>query len=362
MRRSGDRDAHHGAARRDREHDQPLGRELRARRHRRAADPDRRRPADRTLAGAGARPRRRGRRRPPVRRRLPRTSMYMRGRFFREQATEEGARKAIEYFERAIAEDPGYAAAYAGIADALSTAWRARLGGRFAVGAAAAGEGGGRERALALDPTSPEAHAVVAMIRFNYDWDLAGAERAIRRGPAAQSQLCPGAPVLLRHSDGHGSVPTKPLRPRSGRWSSIRSRRRPARRSASAITMRAVPTEAIDQFRKTLEVTPGFAVAHWGLAQCYRAAGPARRSDRSAEERRAAVGQQRLHARAPRLRLCGGRATERRPRRCADELQRESEGQLPRAVSHGAHRRRAWRDGRSGALAGEGASRIDRGG
>ena len=31
--------------------------------------------------------------------------------------------------------------------------------------------------------------------------------------------------------------------------------------------------EAAAEFRKTLEVNPSFAVAHWGLAQCYRASG-----------------------------------------------------------------------------------------
>jgi tetratricopeptide (TPR) repeat protein len=31
--------------------------------------------------------------------------------------------------------------------------------------------------------------------------------------------------------------------------------------------------EAMGEFRKTLEVNPSFAVAHWGLAQCYRVKG-----------------------------------------------------------------------------------------
>ncbi len=44
--------------------------------------------------------------------------LYLRGRAFREQATEESTRKAIEYFQRSIAADPHYARAYAGLADA----------------------------------------------------------------------------------------------------------------------------------------------------------------------------------------------------------------------------------------------------
>jgi len=104
---------------------------------------------------------------------------YMRGRFFREQATEDGARKAIDYFERAVAEDPNYAAAYAGIADAYrllgAPGWEVDSPSSLLSRAKTA-----VERALALDPNLPEAHAVVAMIKFNYDWDLAGAESAIR--------------------------------------------------------------------------------------------------------------------------------------------------------------------------------------
>jgi TolB-like protein/DNA-binding winged helix-turn-helix (wHTH) protein len=49
---------------------------------------------------------------------FPAYELTLRGRFYREQATEEGARKAIEYFQRAIAADPPYAPAFAGIADA----------------------------------------------------------------------------------------------------------------------------------------------------------------------------------------------------------------------------------------------------
>src|SRR5712691_2530135 len=47
----------------------------------------------------------------------PAYELSLRGQFLRDQATEQSARKAIEYFERAIALDPGYAPAHAGLAD-----------------------------------------------------------------------------------------------------------------------------------------------------------------------------------------------------------------------------------------------------
>src|ERR1700733_5491948 len=46
--------------------------------------------------------------------------LYLRGRFFWNKRTLEGFREAIEYFQQAIAKDPGYARAYAGLADSYA--------------------------------------------------------------------------------------------------------------------------------------------------------------------------------------------------------------------------------------------------
>ena len=98
---------------------------------------------------------------------------------FREQATEASARRAIEYYRRAIEIEPNYALAHAGLSDAYrllgAPGWEVDKPSTLLSRAKAA-----VERALALDPNSPEAHAVVAMIKFNYDWDLPGAEAEIK--------------------------------------------------------------------------------------------------------------------------------------------------------------------------------------
>jgi TolB-like protein/DNA-binding winged helix-turn-helix (wHTH) protein/Flp pilus assembly protein TadD len=194
--------------------------------------------------------------------------LYMRGRFFREQATEDGARKAIEYYERAIAIDPNYAAAYAGIADAYrllgAPGWEVDSPSTLLPRAKTAAE-----RALALDPASPEAHAVVAMIKFNYDWDLAGAEReikeALRLNPsfAQAHQYDSGVLMTMKRPDeaiaaAQRAMELDPLAATAS--TSLGVRYYYANRCA----------EAIAAFTKTLETTPGFAVAHWGLGQCYR--------------------------------------------------------------------------------------------
>jgi TolB-like protein/DNA-binding winged helix-turn-helix (wHTH) protein len=105
--------------------------------------------------------------------------LYLRGRAFRDQATEESTRKAIEYFQRSIAADPRYARAYAAMADAHwllgSPGWEVEQPMGLLQRAQS-----NAERALALDSQLAEAHAVLAMLRLSYRWDRAGSEQEIR--------------------------------------------------------------------------------------------------------------------------------------------------------------------------------------
>src|SRR5262245_50246662 len=114
--------------------------------------------------------------------------LYLRGHAFREQATEESTRKAIEYFQRSIAADPQYARAYAGIADAYwllgAPGWEIEQPMGLLQRAQSSAE-----RALAIDPQLAEAHAVLAMVRLSYRWDRPESEReiqeAIRLNPSS---------------------------------------------------------------------------------------------------------------------------------------------------------------------------------
>ena len=197
--------------------------------------------------------------------------LCLRGKSFREQATEEGARKAIEYFQRAIAIDPTYAPAHAGLADCYrllgAPGWEVEQPADLLRKAKA-----GAERALALDPQSAEAHAVLSMVRLDYEWDLPGSERAvleaIRLNPSsvqAHQYYSSTLTTMGRLDDAireaHRAMELDPLSPTAGTSLAIRYW------YAGRID------EAVAEFNKTLEVNPEFAVAHWGLAQCYRQRG-----------------------------------------------------------------------------------------
>jgi tetratricopeptide (TPR) repeat protein len=105
-------------------------------------------------------------------------NLYLKGRYCWKKRRAEGLNEAIEYFEAAIAEDPGYALAYSGLADcyALHVDYRG-----MPVGEAMARSRELALRALALDDTLAEAHTSLAWVTFLYDWDWDAAGRGFRR-------------------------------------------------------------------------------------------------------------------------------------------------------------------------------------
>jgi eukaryotic-like serine/threonine-protein kinase len=99
---------------------------------------------------------------------------YLKGRYFWNKRTEESLKLSIAQFERALGEDPGYALAYAGIADAwvtLSLYGAVRPMEALPLARSAA------DRALSLKPELPQALTSRAVIRAVFDWDWRAATR-----------------------------------------------------------------------------------------------------------------------------------------------------------------------------------------
>jgi TolB-like protein len=105
--------------------------------------------------------------------------LYLRARYLGNRG--DSNTESVENYKLAIAQDPGYAPPYAGLAEKevffLPSREHMPLARTYAL------------RALELDGTLPEAHMALAMVKFYYDWDWTGAEegfrRAIELGPAS---------------------------------------------------------------------------------------------------------------------------------------------------------------------------------
>ncbi len=104
--------------------------------------------------------------------------LYLKGRYEWNKRTQEGVAAAIHYFERAIAEDPAYAPAYAGLSDSYSLDVDYRS---IPVHQSYQRAKEYARKALALDESVPTAHASLAWALFIYDWQWDEAEREFRR-------------------------------------------------------------------------------------------------------------------------------------------------------------------------------------
>ena len=88
--------------------------------------------------------------------------------------------RALDYFEQAIAKDPSYASAYAGLADTY-----AMLGSMPYADLSEADAGpkakAAATKALAIDETLAEAHVSLAFITYAFEWDWARGEAEFKR-------------------------------------------------------------------------------------------------------------------------------------------------------------------------------------
>ena len=120
--------------------------------------------------------------------------LYVTGRQYFINFTTESSRLSIDALQRAIQRDPNFALAYTALAHAYVSlviegivGYQPEPSFRIAKDAV--------HRALGLDDTLGEAHGIVGLIRFTWDFDWAGAERELKRG----IELSPGSADLYDH-------------------------------------------------------------------------------------------------------------------------------------------------------------------
>src|SRR3989454_2208135 len=196
--------------------------------------------------------------------------LYLKGRYFWNKRTGNDLKKSIDYFQQAIAVDPNYALAYAGVADAYVwlpgyTAGTPRDSYPKAKAAA--------KKALELDDTLAEARTSLAIAIWLYDFDSSQANREFQRA----IELNPN--YAIAHQQ-YGNVTLSAL----GRFDdAIAEGKRAVELDPLSLVINTDLgvdyhyarryDEAIAQLHKTLEMDPGFYIAHLGLGQILDAKG-----------------------------------------------------------------------------------------
>lgn len=192
------------------------------------------------------------------------------GRFFWNRFDQGSLSKAIEHFRRAIALDPGYADAYAGIAAA------------YAMLGIAHGELPGpiafqqlkryATRALSLDEQLADAHAWLGFHELYYGWDWSAVRRSLERALALNPSLAEAYRHLAFYQSWHrhhveasaNAVRAIELDPVS-----------PITHGDAGVQCYYAGNyeEAVHHFQNSLELKPDFHPSHWGLGETYLAMG-----------------------------------------------------------------------------------------
>ena len=195
--------------------------------------------------------------------------LYLQGRFYWNKREEKDFRKALEFYNQAIALDRNYVLAYAGLADTYA------LLATFGFMPTAEGIPKAREfarQALLLDESLAEPHTTLAYLSQTHDYDFAEAEPEFKRAIELN-------PNYATAHQWYGELLTN-----DGRFDEAEAKFR----RALEIEPLSIPInwdygrflynarrfdESVAQHKKTIELDPAFARAHRTLAEVYRIKG-----------------------------------------------------------------------------------------
>ncbi len=191
--------------------------------------------------------------------------LYLQGLFYWNKWTQDGFQRAIDFFRQAVEKDPAYAQAYAGLADAYTFMGAS---GYLAPQQVWQSAKSAAMQSVKIDDSLPEGHISLALVRENFDWDWAGAEKEFKRA----IELNPNS-AEAHH--WYGDFLT-----RLGRFDEARAELKKAQdldplsllintsAGRELYYARQYPA-AIDQFRKTLDMDRNFVPAQHGIELAY---------------------------------------------------------------------------------------------
>jgi eukaryotic-like serine/threonine-protein kinase len=191
--------------------------------------------------------------------------LYLKGRFHWNKRTAVDLHKAVDYFNQAIEKDPGYALAYAGLAStyALLPEYSNLPAKDFIPKTETAAR-----KALELDATLAEPHAVLGLTKFEYQWKWDDAEKEFRRA----IELNPNNPTTHHWYSNSLELQAK----FEEALSEIKHAQELDPLSlvinvnvAEVLYSMQCYDLAIEQLNRTLELDPNFTVARVTLGQVY---------------------------------------------------------------------------------------------
>ena len=190
---------------------------------------------------------------------------YLKGRFYWNRHSPADFPRSIGHYERAIAADPGYALAWAGLADTYCT-----MGGVFLAKPSdvypRAKEAA--RKAIDLDPRLAPAHAALAEVQLRYDWNWEEAERGFRRALALDPEYADARSRyanLLRDMGRFDEAIVEVRRAQGADPFSL-----PVSAAVAGVFYHARRyDEAIDESKRALEQAPTFYNASYYLAVSY---------------------------------------------------------------------------------------------
>jgi TolB-like protein/Tfp pilus assembly protein PilF len=191
---------------------------------------------------------------------------YLRGRYFWNKRTSDGIKHATEHFQLSVERDPNFALGYVGLADS----YIALTFYNFAAPHEAMPKAKESAiKALALDSTLAEAHASLAHILMNYDWNWSAAEKEFKHS----MKLKPDYATAHEWYAIHYLTATSRLE------EAVQEMKKALELEPASLVMNTFMgatlyyagryDEAIDHCRRTIEMDPNFAVGHWHLGLAY---------------------------------------------------------------------------------------------
>jgi TolB-like protein/Tfp pilus assembly protein PilF len=191
--------------------------------------------------------------------------LYLKGRFNWNKRTADGLQKATEYYNQAIEKDPGFALAYAGLADtyvlfgAYGSLRPAESMPRAKVAAL---------KAIELDNSLAEPHATLGAYYGAFAWDFETAEREYRKATQLNPNYPTGwhwtgnfLPIVGKNDDAIAAAKrAEELDPLSAIISAD---------TAFDLIMVRRYDEAVEQAKHTLLIDPNFYYAHYVMGAAY---------------------------------------------------------------------------------------------